>query len=565
MTAMSINHGAHGTPPVQQQRGPKYRPTDEVDFVVVGAGSAGGVVARELAIAGMRVVVLEQGPWRTERDFRHDEVQIIQQSFLTNNWRDQPNTFRATEKEKAVPQPSVIYGKCVGGGSVHFTANYWRFHEIDFIEASKRGTLAGTGFADWPIKYADLEPYYTKVEWEVGVSGAPGPFDPPRSKGFPVPPLPAKSSGILLERGAKKLGWTAFPAPTAILSQPHRGRVGCVQCSFCEGFGCEVGAKSSTLVTMIPDAVRSGRCEIRPNSYVRKVEINPKGRVVGVKYYDADKKEIFQRAKAVVLCANGAETPRLLLMSKSVVFPDGLANSSGLVGKYLMYNGGGIAVGMFEHDINAWKGNVVTRIVHDTYELDPKLGLVGGGGFDFRMDATPIRFATQFNEMPNVPSWGVGFKKAIEHAMARTLFAFAHTTSLPLESNNVSLDPTTKDAWGLPALRVTYNEHPQDLKLYDHFIKKGKELLDAAGAQRSMALPPYPPFGFHLLGTCRMGNDPKTSVVDKYHRTHDVKNLFLVDGSSFVTGGRGQPTMTIQALAFRAAEYMAKAAKRGDV
>ena len=562
---MSSNHGAHGTPPIQQPRGPKYRPTDEVDFVVVGAGSAGGVVARELAMAGMRVVVLEQGPWRTERDFNHDELQVLQQSFLTNNWRDQPNTFRATEKEKAVPQPSVIYGKCVGGGSVHFTANYWRFHEIDFIEASKRGTIAGTGFADWPITYADLEPYYTKVEWEVGVSGAPGPFDPPRSKGFPVPPLPAKSSGILLERGARKLGWTAFPAPTAILSRPYRGRVGCVQCSFCEGFGCEVGAKSSTLVTMIPEAVRTGRCEIRPNSYVRKVEINPKGRVVGVKYYDADKKEIFQRAKAVVLCANGAETPRLLLMSKSVVFPDGLANSSGLVGKYLMYNGGGNAVGMFEHEINAWKGNVVTRIVHDTYELDPKLGLVGGGGFDFRMDATPIRFATQFSEMPNVPSWGVGFKKAIEHAMGRALLAFGHTTSLPLESNNISLDPTTKDAWGLPALRVTFSEHPQDLRLYDYFAKKGKELLDAAGAQQSMALPPYPPFGYHLLGTCRMGNDPKTSVVDKYNRTHDVKNLFLVDGSSFVTGGRGQPTMTIQALAFRAAEYMAKAAKRGDV
>ncbi|HEV8363274.1 MAG TPA: GMC family oxidoreductase, partial [Gemmatimonadaceae bacterium] len=374
MTAMSSNHGAHGTPPSQQPRAPKYRPTEEVDFVVVGAGSAGGVVARELAKAGMRVVVLEQGPWRTERDFKHDEVQIVQESFLTNNWRDQPNTFRATEKDKAVLQPALLYGKCVGGGSVHFTANYWRFHEIDFIEASKRGTIAGTGFADWPITYADLEPYYTKVEWEVGVSGAPGPFDPPRSKGFPVPPLPAKSGGILLERGARKLGWTAFPAPTAILSQPYRGRVGCVQCSFCEGFGCEVGAKSSTLVTMIPEAVRTGRCEIRPNSYVRKVEINPKGRVVGVKYYDADKKEIFQRAKAVVLCANGAETPRLLLMSKSVVFPDGLANSSGLVGKYLMYNGGGNAVGMFEHEINAWKGNVVTRIVHDTYELDPKLG-----------------------------------------------------------------------------------------------------------------------------------------------------------------------------------------------
>jgi choline dehydrogenase-like flavoprotein len=562
---MSRDDGAHGTPPVRQQpQGPKYRPTEEVDFIVVGVGSSGAVVARELAQAGFTVVALEQGPWLSEKDFKHDEIGSRDLHALTNDWAKQTNTFRATEKETANVQPSVLYGRCVGGGSVHFTANYWRFHEIDFIEASKRGTLPGTGFADWPITYADLEPYYTKVEWEVGVSGAPGPLDPPRSKPFPMPPLPAKSSGVLLERAAKKVGWTAFPAPTAIASRPYRGRSACKQCSFCEGYGCEYGAKSSSLVSMVPDAMKTGRCEIRPNSYVRKVEINTKGRAVGVKYYDANKQEIFQRAKAVVLCANGAETPRLLLMSKSVLFPNGLANSSGYVGKYLMYNGGGTAGGLFEHEVNAWKGNVVTRIVHDPYEIDPKLGLVGGGGFDFRMDLQPVTFANDALP-PSAPKWGMGFKKALEQAMPRTLLAFGHTTSLPMETNNVSLDPTHKDAWGLPALRITYSEHPQDLKLYEWFAKKGKELLDAAGAVASAAQPPFPPFGLHLLGTCRMGNDPKTSVIDKYHRTHDVKNLFLVDGSSFVTGGRGQPTMTIQTLAFRAAEYMASAAKRGEI
>jgi choline dehydrogenase-like flavoprotein len=562
---MPNEHGAHGTPPDQPaQQGPKYRPIDEVDFIVVGAGSAGAVVARELATAGFRVVVLEQGPWLQPSTFRHDMISVLQESALTNDWDTQPNTFRATEKDKAQRQPSLIYGRCVGGGSVHFTANYWRFHEVDFIERSKRGSIAGTGFADWPITYADLEPYYTKVEWEVGVSGAPGPFDPPRSKGFPVPPLPAKSSGVLLERGAKKLGWTAFPAPMAILSQAHRGRVGCVQCSFCENFGCEVGAKSSTLVTMIPEAVKTGRCEIRPNSYVRKVEINTKGRAVGVKYYDANKQEVFQRAKAVVLCANGAETPRLLLMSKSVLFPNGLANSSGLVGKYLMFNGAGLATGQFEHEVNAWKGNVVTRIVHDLYEVDPKLGFIGGGGYDFRMDLPPIWFPGSVP--PGTPTWGLGFKKALKDGMARTLLAFGHTTSLPVESNSISLDPAVKDDWGLPAIRMTYTDHPQDLKLYEYFARRGKDLLEAAGAMKAYAQPvSSSTFGVHLLGTCRMGNDPKASVVDKDHRTHDVKNLFLVDGSSFVTGGRGQPTMTIQALAFRAGDRIATAAKRGDV
>lgn len=557
---------AHLRLPPLQQRTIQYRPDDDVDFVVVGSGAAGGVVAKELSTAGFRVVVLEQGPWRTERDFVHDEIKVYQQSALSNDWTVSPNTFRKTEKDKAEKQPCLVYARGVGGTSVHFSANFWRFREIDFKEASVKGTLAGTGFTDWPIGYNDLEPYYTKVDWEIGVAGTPGPFDPPRSRQYPMPPHPPKSTGVLLERGAAKLGYHAFPAPMAIASKPYDGRSQCAQCGFCESFGCEVRAKSSTLVTVIPKAVATGRCEVRPNSYVRKIETDARGRVTGVKYFDAAKKEVFQRAKAVVVCANGAETPRLLLNSKSNLFPQGLANSSGIVGKYLMPNGAGLAVGVFDHEVNGFKGIVATRVVWDLYELDPKLGLVGGGGFDYRFDSTPIQYAADIGVPPKAPRWGKDYKRWIAQTYTRAVLCYGHTSSLPVETNSISLDPTVKDAWGVPAIRMTYQDHPQDLKLYKYFTERSEALLHASGASQTWQLPvESQEFAVHLLGTCRMGNDAKTSVVDKYNRAHDVKNLFIVDGSSLVTSGRGQPTMTIQALAFRAGDNIGRFARRNEI
>ena len=562
-----MHHGASSHLDPAAPTGPAFQPRDTVDFVVVGAGAAGGVVARELSRAGFSVVVLEQGPYLRAADFGHDELATVQLEAITNNHHSQPNTFRTSESETATPRSVVQYGRMVGGGSVHFTANYWRFHEIDFVERSRKGPVDGANVADWPITYADLEPYYSRVEWEVGVSGLAGasPFDPPRSRPYPVPPLPIKSTGVLTERAAKKLGWHAFPAPMAILSQPYRGRAACIQCGFCERFGCEVGAKSSTLAAMIPDAEATGRCQIRPFSYVRKIEVDRRGRAMGVKYFDTRKREIFQRAKAVVVCANGAETPRLLLMSATNRFRDGLANSSGMVGRHLMFNCYAFAGGLFEHEVNGYRGMVVTRVIHDTYELDPALGLAGGGGFDFRFDLTPIAFGLS-GLASGTPTWGAEYKRMLRDSYNRTVYALAHVSQLPVASNSISLDPTVKDAWGLPAIRMTFREHPNDERLMDWFRARTVELLDAAGATRSWAFPSgrqYPEV--HLLGTCRMGDDPRTSVVDRWHRTHDVPNLFLVDASSFVTSGRGQPTQTIQALAFRAAEHAAAMARRGEL
>ena len=476
-------------------------------------------------------------------------------------FRDDPNV----EAERPRTGNPLVYARLVGGSSTHFTANYWRFHEIDFHERSVLGGIAGTGFADWPISYQELEPYYTKVEWEVGVSGLAhaSPFDPPRSKPYPMPPLPVKSSGALFETGARKLGLHPIPAPMAINSQPYRGRPGCVHCGFCIGFGCEVMAKSSSLYTMIPEAEATGRCEIRPESFVFRVATNAQGRATGVAYFDAAGRECLQKARAVVVAANGAETPRLLLNSANSRFPQGLANSSGLVGKYLMFNQASAVHAVFEHELNEHKSVQVTRILHDFYDSDPKRGFYGGGGIDARMGNQPIGWALASGG--DLPRWGAGFKERLE-AFRRSMISVGHCTSLALESNNVSLDPKLKDAWGVPAIRVTYKDHPDDIATANYLGDRAYEILQAAAAQRVWrAETRHRRASVHLLGTCRMGNDPAGSVIDKYHRTHDVPNLFVCDGSSFVTSGRGQPTMTIQALAFRAADHIGQFARRNEI
>lgn len=340
-----------------------------------------------------------------------------------------------------------------------------------------------------------------------------------------------------------------------------------MNCGFCWGFGCEWGAKSSTLFSMIPAAVATGRCEVRPNSYVHRIETDERGRATGVAYFDSRKRERVQRAKAVVLSANGAESARLLLLSTSNRFPQGLANSSGLVGKNLMFNGGSLAGARYEHVVNAYKGAPVSRIVLEDYELPESLGIVGGGGMDMRGGSGPYLWLWGGNAPPDTPRWGMGLKRVLRDYYQTSLISLAHTSSLPVESNSIDLDPTLKDTWGIPAMRITYREHENDIRLMKYMQDRSVLLLEASGAKETWRAPVSedPGAGFHLLGTCRMGNDPSRSVVNRFHRAHDVPNLFVVDGSSFVTGGRGQPTLTIQALAFRAAEHLVAAAKRGEV
>ena len=543
----------------------RFSPSDTVDFAIVGSGAAGGIMAKELSTAGFTVVVLEQGPRLTEKQFDHDEFATFMQGRWSNNPATQPQSFRNSPSAKAETAMAAMYGRLVGGSNAHFTGNFWRMRPLDFNEASVLGGVPGTALADWPITYEELEPYYTKAEWELGVSGEPGPFDPPRSKPYPMPSLPIKSSGVLFDRGALKLGFHPQPTPMAINSRYYNGRPACQHCGFCLFFMCEYRSKSSSFVTVLPIAEATGKCEVRPDSYVARVETNSEGRVTGVSYFDARKQLQMQRARAVVLCANGAETPRLLLNSESSRFPNGLANSSGMVGKHLMFNTYYGVNAQFEQPLNEYKSVQNTRMMLDFYATDPKRGFYGGGGIDARFGSYPIIFALG-GLPPGSPGWGDDFARALARQFTRSMFFGTHGTSLPLATNSVSIDPSLKDAWGLPCMRVTYQDHPDDLKTAEFLGARALEIAQAAGALKTWPTPVTPATNsVHLLGTCRMGNDPKTSVVDRFHRAHDVGNLFICDGSSLVTSTRGQPTETICALAFRAGEKIAEAAKRGEI
>ena len=543
----------------------KYSPNTQVDFLVIGSGVSGGIMAKELSGAGFSVVVLEKGDWLHESDFQYDELKHTSHGSIMAD--ASPATFRQTEDEKAVPTSSFRYGSCVGGGTVHYSGSSWRHHESDFKEKSIFGPIAGSGFDDWPLTYDELESYYTKVEWEIGYSGQGGvsPFESRRSKPYPVPPMPNKSSGVLMERAAKKLGYHAVPVPVAMLSQAYRGRSGCVHCGMCSGYGCKVGAKSSSLSAIIPGLERGNKCEIRSNAYAREISVDGQGRVTGAIYFDANKKEVFQRAKVVILSANGLESPRLLLMSKSSRFPNGLANSNGVVGRYFIPGCGVSAHGVFEHPLNEYKSVTTTRGIEDFYNADSKRGYYGGGRMDARGNMGPVAFALG-GLSPDVPKWGSAFKKAVHEEFSRTFTVQGFLTCLPREQNRIDLDPDVKDAWGLPAMRVTYKDHPDDMKNKQFFNERALEIVEAAGALKKWASPPREERAAgHMMGSCRMGNDPKTSVVDRYHKAHDVPNLYVVDGSSFVTSARNHPTCTISALAFRAAENIVKNAKNGSI
>ena len=374
----------------QRTAGIKFSPSDTVDFAIVGSGAAGGILAKELSTAGFSVVVLEQGPRLTESQFDHDEFGTFMQSKNSNNPAMQPQSFRATPSDKAQRALALIYGRLVGGSNAHFTANFWRLRPIDFNEASTLGGVPGTGLVDWPITYDELEPYYTKAEWELGVSGEPGPFDPPRSRPYPMPPLPVKSSGVLLEQGARALGLSpavnADGDQLAVLQRPARVPALRLLPVLHVRVPLEVNVHDHDAARGGSDGPLRDPRRAATSHGSRPIE---SGRATGVAYFDAQKRLQLQRAKAVVLCANGAETPRLLLNSESSRFPNGLANSSGAVGKYLMFNTYYGVNAQFEHPLNEYKSVQNTRMILDFYDTDPKRGFYGGGGIDARFGKYP--------------------------------------------------------------------------------------------------------------------------------------------------------------------------------
>src|SRR5580704_5908357 len=418
---------------------------EKTDVVIVGVGAVGGILAAELGKAGMKVIGLERGPRLTTQDFSSlDELRYFQRQELRPNSKRQPVTWRPNAKTNAKPKPILNYGNQAGGGTVHYGALSWRFHEDDFrarshtIERYGASAIpADSSIVDWPLTYADLEPFYDRAEYELGVSGKAGnlqgrktdagnPFEAPRRREYPLPALLADQSGVIFGAAAQKLGYHPFSSPRAILSQPYNGRPGCTYCGFCQSFGCHMAAKSSILVTKLPEADATGNFKLITGAMCHRVNALNSGRVTGVSYYGPDGSDNIIEAEIVVLATFIYDNTRLLLLSKTDRFPNGLANSSGQVGKHMMaHMMANVLVGFDDRHINNYMGPSAQKHTIDDFNGDNfdhgGLGFVLGAQISIgtpNLEGGPLAFMTM-STPPDVPRWGAGYRDHLAEFYAR--------------------------------------------------------------------------------------------------------------------------------------------------
>jgi gluconate 2-dehydrogenase alpha chain len=555
---------------------------EKTDVVIVGVGAAGGILAAELGKAGLKVVGLERGPRLATEDFTaHDELRFFQRQDLRPSVKRHPVTWRPNANARANPLPVLNYGNQAGGGTVHYGAVSWRFHEDDFRARThtieRYGAAAipqDSSLADWPLSYADLEPYYDRAEYELGVSGKAGNvqgnkipggnvFEAPRRRDYPLPPLRDDQSGVVFRGAAHKLGYHPFPTPRAILSEDYQGRPGCTYCGFCQAFGCHVGAKSSILVTKLPEADATGNFKLVTGAMCYRVNSDNSGRVTGVSYYGPGGSDNTIEAELVILSPFIYDNTRLLLLSKTVKFPNGLANSSGQVGKHLtahmMPN---VLVAFDDRYVNVFMGPSAQKHTVDDFNADNFDH--GGAGFirgsqisigTVGLQGGPIG-ATTFNPPPGTPRWGAAYRDFLATYFARQAAMVAQTENLPYADQTIDLDPNLRDQWGLPAPRLTYDwRRPNELARVEFMMQKMEALGRAMGATHVWRAPlgPGAP-GAHHEGGTRMGNDPKTSVVNRYGQSWDIPSLFVIGSSTFPSMSGFNPTLTIQALAYMSAD-----------
>jgi choline dehydrogenase-like flavoprotein len=528
---------------------------DKADVVIIGSGAGGGVIAKELGEAGLEVVVLEVGrrydPYNDYPTHTTDFEVRAGDVFAPKDWRRD----RYTSGGSGPYLYSRVKG--LGGSTLAYHAMSPRLHESDFRVRSEDGVAD-----DWPITYGDLEPYYTQVEYELGVSGPDGaaanPFDPPRSRPFPTPPHEFNLASRIVKRGADKLGLHLVREPLAIPTQDWNGRPACINAGTCR-LGCKISAKSSIDVTYIPKAERTGKVRFRTECMAREIAVRPDGRARSVIYFDRDglEKEIF--ARVFVVAGSAVETPRLLLLSQSHLFPHGLANSSGLVGKYFIEHLSVFSYGIFNERLDSWRGVPTGGIIQDFYASKPGRGFVRGWVISVENEPQwPLATAR------STPGWGVEHKARVKEMFGHRVGLASDGEQLPDERNQVTLDPSLKDNFGLPVPRIINTYGDNDLAMVKAITLGLREVLEAAGANEIRVEKFVAGASSHYLGSCRMGKDPKTSVVDPWCRTHDVPNLFVGDGSVFVTGGAVNPALTISALATRTAEGIIAAFRRGE-
>jgi choline dehydrogenase-like flavoprotein len=524
--------------------------TEPADVLIVGAGASGGVVARRLAEAGFGVVCLEQGDWHDKADYpgvRLDwELTARKQWATSPNIRGLPEDYPIVEADSPV-SPLMFNG--VGGSTLIFAGAWPRALPSDFRVRSLDGVAD-----DWPIDYFELLPYFYRTDRDFGISGLPGdPAYPPDTEDAPMPPLPIGSAGLKIARAHTRLGWHWWPEFNSINSTPYDGRRPCIQRSTCQS-GCNEGAKASTDMTHWPKAIANG-ARLVTGARVRRIDTNDEGLATGATWIDSRGGEHFEPARVVVLAANAIGTPRLLLLSASSRHPDGLANSSGLVGKRLMMHPFANVAGLFEEPLMSWQGQFGDLIESlEFYETDEKRGFVRGARWGLAPTGGPINTAlpSRAGEQVWGPDHHVHVRTHLGHGANWGLFA----EDLPDESNRITLSSTVTDSSGIPAPEVHYSMADNARRMLDFHIERATESMVEAGAFKVEVDRLMRYSGWHLLGTARMGDDPNTSVLDRWNRAHDVPNLYVVDGSCFVTSTGVNPTSTIVAVALRAADHM---------
>ena len=533
---------------------------DIADVLIVGGGTSAGVAAKHLAEAGFKVVCLEQGDWISQSDIPGDKVEF--ELLNSKQWSADPNIrgrrqdYPTDLSESEMP---VWMFNGVGGSSILWGAIWPRPMPSDF----RVRTLDGVA-DDWPISYEELQPFYEAMDLEMGVSGLGGNPAYPPGIAPPLPPLPIHKTGRRMAEGMNSLGWHWWPGTNAIPSKDYRNQKQCVRYGLCR-FGCPHGSKASTDITHFPIAQQHG-AQIITGARVAQVTINEKGLANGA-IYIKDGKEHFQAASIVILAASGIGTPRILLMSTSNQFPDGLANSSGLVGKNLMLHPYATAVGLYEEELEDWIGPAGEFIGSmQFYESDPSRGFVRGAKWMLMPTTGPLTTVDRWTKGPGVshePFWGKDFAPKMKSSIGHMLQWAIVPEDLPEEINRVTLSPTLKDSDGLPAPKIHYRVSENTRRLLDFHIERAFDSHKAAGAHKwwvGGAKGTQSGSG-HNTGTARMGNDPASSVVDRWGRTHDVPNLYIIDGSVFVTSTGVNVTPTICALAKRTATYIANNAK----
>ncbi len=548
------------------------------DVCVIGSGAGAGPIIYELAKAGFRVVVLEKGPYFKTADFRKDEMACCRRDAYASSYLEEPQVLETPSGKgweavsTARSGASFWNGNCVGGSSNLMSGYFHRMHPVDFRLRSEFGDIEGAAVTDWPITYEDLEPYYTKCETVIGISGRAVPYrwQPPRSRpDFPYPPLDENVVSQWIDAAAQRLGIAVIPTPRAILSRPEAGRRSCYYSNYCGSYGCASDAKGSARAALIEPALQTGRVDLRPLSHVFALESDGRHRIRRAWYFDAEGKRQSVTARLFVVACQAIETVRLLRMSQNKEYPDGIGNAHGQLGRHLIFSAGGSGFGTFAYNdlpqaqaaALRRRGVFVNRSAVEWYVFDdPHTGRpIKGGIIDFLFEHdNPIRKAIRQKWDGDRLRIGRPLKQRLMKAFQqqRRLRFEVFADWMPHADCYVTLSRSVKDKWGLPVAKVRLGYHPHDLKVGRFLVARAREILHEMGAQDvTGSVSTYPPSNLQA-GGCRFGTDSRTSVLNPSCRVHDADNLYVTDGSFMPTGGSIPYTWTIYANAFRVADLI---------